>query len=110
METPVRSIAKAMSWQLTGLVSMTAIAWLVTGNLAASGGLAVLAAVVGFLMFFVHERIWARVRWGVRGSAAANRVGTEAINAMGQTAKSGLSQAGLPTQPAHTPRISTTVR
>lgn len=64
MEKPVRSIAKALSWQATGLVTMTVLAWCVTGDLAASGGLALLAAFVGFLMFIVHERVWARISWG----------------------------------------------
>lgn len=72
METRTRSIAKAVTWQLLGLVTMTLIAWLITGDLGASGGVAVTAAVTGFLCFIVHERIWAHIRWG-RLDAASRR-------------------------------------
>ncbi|UJQ93222.1 DUF2061 domain-containing protein [Mariluticola halotolerans] len=64
METRTRSIVKAISWQLVGLVTMTLLAFLITGDLGAAGGLAVVGAISGFLCFFIHERVWARIRWG----------------------------------------------
>ena len=66
MESPVRSIVKAVTWQMLGLVTMTALAWMATGNLAAAGGLALSAALTGFVCFILHERIWARISWGRR--------------------------------------------
>ena len=66
METPLRSIVKSLTWQLFGLVTMTAIAFAVTGNIASAGGLALGAAITGFVFFFVHERIWALIPWGRR--------------------------------------------
>lgn len=66
MESPARSIVKAITWQLLGLVTMTALAWFATGNLAAAGGLAVSAALTGLVCFFLHERLWARIAWGRR--------------------------------------------
>ena len=63
-ESRIRSIAKALTWQLIGLVTMTLIALIVTGDLKASGGLALTSAATGFLCFILHERIWARIPWG----------------------------------------------
>ncbi|QYO75350.1 DUF2061 domain-containing protein [Devosia salina] len=64
MESPARSIVKAITWQLLGLVTMTALAWLATGSLAAAGGLAISGALSGFVCFILHERLWARISWG----------------------------------------------
>ncbi|MNL14838.1 hypothetical protein D3C87_1357980 [compost metagenome] len=66
MESPARSIVKAITWQLLGLVTMTALAWLATGSLAAAGGLAISGALSGFVCFVLHERLWARISWGRR--------------------------------------------
>lgn len=64
METATRSVVKAITWQVLGLFTMTLLAWLATGDLVASGGLALSAALTGLVCFFLHERIWARIRWG----------------------------------------------
>ena len=66
MESPARSIVKAITWQLLGLVTMTELAWLATGSLAAAGGLAISGALSGFVCFILHERLWARISWGRR--------------------------------------------
>lgn len=64
MDSPARSIVKAVTWQLLGLLTMTLLAWAATGSLTAAGGLALGAAATGFVCFILHERIWARIRWG----------------------------------------------
>ena len=65
-ESPTRSIAKAVTWQLTGLVTMTLLAFFATGDFTAAASIALSGAASGFVCFIVHERIWARVRWGWR--------------------------------------------
>jgi uncharacterized membrane protein len=64
LESPARSIVKAVTWQAIGLVTMTLMGWLATGNLVAAGGLAVSGALSGFVCFILHERLWARIQWG----------------------------------------------
>lgn len=66
MESRTRSIVKAISWQLVGLVTMTLLAFVATGDLAAAGGLALGAAGLGFVCFILHERVWAHIAWGRR--------------------------------------------
>lgn len=70
METTRRTIAKAVSWQLLGLVVMGALGYAVTGSLGEGGLVAVLGAACGMALYFVHEKIWSRVAWG-RLSVAA---------------------------------------
>nr|WP_319390282.1 DUF2061 domain-containing protein [uncultured Cohaesibacter sp.] len=64
MDSTTRTIAKAISWQLTGLVSMTLIGYLFTRSLTASSGIAIASATVSFIFYCFHERLWSRVRWG----------------------------------------------
>lgn len=64
MESPARSIVKAVTWQAIGLVTMTLMAWFATGSLTAAGGLALAGALSGFVCFILHERLWARISWG----------------------------------------------
>lgn len=67
-EQPIRSLAKAITWQSTGLVVMTLISWWVTGSASAGGSIALLGAVSGMLAYLVHERLWARISWGRKPS------------------------------------------
>ena len=63
-ERPWRSLAKAVSWRATGSLDTFILTWLVTGNarIAASvGGFEVFTKI---FLYFVHERIWARIPLG----------------------------------------------
>ncbi len=64
MDTRKRTIAKAVSWQALGLVTMTLLALIFTGSIASAGGLALGGALSGFVCFIIHERVWARIPWG----------------------------------------------
>ncbi len=46
---------------------MALIGFLFTGSIAASSGIAVVGAVAGFISYFVHEVVWARIPWGREG-------------------------------------------
>jgi len=64
METHARSILKAATWRAGGLVMTVAVAWALTGraDLAASIGIADTLVKLG--AFYVHERVWLKVRFG----------------------------------------------
>ncbi|OCW59037.1 DUF2061 domain-containing protein [Hoeflea olei] len=70
MDSPVRTIVKAVSWQALGLVSTALIAWLHTGAMLSALTFALSTSATGLAFFFLHERLWARVRWGL-GEARA---------------------------------------
>lgn len=65
MESNVRTIAKAVSWQVIGLFVTTALAWLLTGSMAEAGGFALASAALALVTYVIHERIWQRIRWGI---------------------------------------------
>ena len=64
MDTTVRTVAKAVTWQVSGLAAMTLIAYLLTGSIEAGGSIALTSTLCGFVAFFVHEKLWSWVRWG----------------------------------------------
>lgn len=64
METRLRTIVKAVLWNVIGLLSMSGVGWLVTGSAAAGGALAVVNTLVGLACYIVYERFWSRIRWG----------------------------------------------
>lgn len=76
METHARTLAKAATWQLLGLLAMTLIGYAFTGSIGAGGALALASTACGTVTYVVHERAWARVRWGRHdGSIRAEAAG-----------------------------------
>lgn len=65
MELKKRTLVKALTWQAMGLATMLGLGFLTTGSVRAAGGLALGSAVIGMVGYLVHERLWARVRWGI---------------------------------------------
>ncbi|PJK29583.1 DUF2061 domain-containing protein [Minwuia thermotolerans] len=74
METTARTLAKALSWQTSGLIVMTLIGYIFTGSISAGGGIAAVSATTGFAAYFLHERVWAGVGWGRRLGEAGARM------------------------------------
>lgn len=65
METNLRTIAKAITWQILGLIITGGLALGYTGSVITALSFALSTAASGLAFFFVHERLWARVRWGI---------------------------------------------
>lgn len=59
-----RSIAKAISWRATGTLDTFLISWLITGELALAGGIALTEVVTKIFLFWAHERVWNKIKWG----------------------------------------------
>lgn len=64
MQHPKRTMAKALTWQTTGLFVMAVLGYLTTGSIRAAGGLALASFATGTVTYFIHERIWDRIHWG----------------------------------------------
>lgn len=68
MDRPIRTLAKAITWQTMGLATMLAVTWAITGSLAEGGAVAGVGMIAGFAGYFLHERVWAMVGWGRAGA------------------------------------------
>jgi uncharacterized membrane protein len=63
METNKRSIIKTITWRITGSSATFLIAYIITGNLAASGVIGLVQIVSNTILYYVHERIWNLFKW-----------------------------------------------
>ena len=59
-----RSLAKAVSWRMTGSIDTFVISFILTGHAGVAGSIAGTEVVTKILLYYFHERIWARVPWG----------------------------------------------
>lgn len=63
-----RSLAKAISWRLTGSLDTFILALLFTGNAkvaAAIGGAEIFTKIV---LYYLHERVWGRLGFGLNNT------------------------------------------
>jgi uncharacterized membrane protein len=61
-----RHLAKTISWRIVGTIDTMVLSFFVTGNLRMAltlGGLEVFSKMV---LYFIHERIWYKVNFGVK--------------------------------------------
>jgi len=63
-DTPVRSLAKAVSWRVTGTVDTFVISWAITGQVLLASGIALTEIATKICLFWAHERVWNRIDWG----------------------------------------------
>ena len=63
-ESHTRSVAKAVSWRVTGTIDTFVVSLFVTGRLGIAGSIAATEFLTKIALYYGHERIWAMVRWG----------------------------------------------
>ncbi|MDX2095884.1 MAG: DUF2061 domain-containing protein [Alphaproteobacteria bacterium] len=59
-----RSLVKAISWRITGSIDTFLLSWLITGNVIIATTISAVEILTKILLFYGHERLWARIRWG----------------------------------------------
>ena len=64
MDTIFRSIAKTLSWRLTGTFCTFLISFIILGDITTSGTIAMIQLIFNTIMFYIHERIWNIIKWG----------------------------------------------
>jgi uncharacterized membrane protein len=70
-----RSIVKAVTWRLMGTFGTCLVAWWVTGSLRTGLGISLVDSAIKVLGFYVHERAWHRVSWGIAEPGPADGQG-----------------------------------
>jgi uncharacterized membrane protein len=43
------------------------ISYLISGNFAIAGSIATIQIIANTLLYFIHERIWNKIPWGIKG-------------------------------------------
>jgi uncharacterized membrane protein len=62
MESSARSLAKAVTWRITGTLDTFLISWFVTGTPKIAAGIAATELLTKIFLYWAHERIWNRFR------------------------------------------------
>jgi uncharacterized membrane protein len=65
MDSKIRLLTKAVTWQVAGFFTMMLISFLFTGSVTASGAIAIAGSIAGFVSYFAHELAWSKIAWGV---------------------------------------------
>ena len=63
-DTNKRSLVKTVSWRLTGSGATFIISYIILGNIQTSGSIALIQLVANTLLYFLHERVWNKIKWG----------------------------------------------
>lgn len=63
-DTKRRSLVKTISWRITGSGATFAISYAVLGNFTASSTIAIIQLISNTLLYFLHERVWNKIKWG----------------------------------------------
>ncbi|HLQ99138.1 MAG TPA: DUF2061 domain-containing protein [Sphingobacterium sp.] len=63
-ELPLRSLVKAISWRIVGTIDTVVISWWIAGDFTIALSIGAVELTSKTLLYFVHERIWTRVKWG----------------------------------------------
>ena len=66
-----RHLAKAITYRLFGSAATAGIAFVATGNVTLSASIGAADTVAKIGLYYLHERLWYRVQWGVRAGHAA---------------------------------------
>jgi uncharacterized membrane protein len=65
-----RSVAKAVTWRVTGSIDTFILSLLITGNIKIAGSISAVEVVTKILLFYFHERAWSLIAWGKRKAVA----------------------------------------
>ena len=63
-ETAWRSLVKAYSYRCCGTATTIVISYAITGQFIVSLGIGATEMIVKPFIYWCHERLWSRVKWG----------------------------------------------
>lgn len=64
MDTPRRSMAKAISWRIIATVITSSLALALTGHWEFAATIGLIDTLLKFLVYFGHERLWNQIAYG----------------------------------------------
>jgi len=64
VSTWLRSLVKGLTWEVSGLITVAVIAFMLTGNAFQSLQAGGCFFTIRVVMYVIHERIWKRFKWG----------------------------------------------
>lgn len=67
-ETHKRSIIKGLTWRIVASLTTMIVVFVVTGDLLLVASVGLVDVTLKVFFYYIHERVWGRVHWGVLGT------------------------------------------
>jgi uncharacterized membrane protein len=64
MESKKRTVVRMITYRLTAWLFTILYTWLFTGNISSATGFATLLHILLSIDYYMHERIWLKIKWG----------------------------------------------
>ncbi len=64
MDSRKRSVAKSVSWRISGIILLGIIAYVITGNVKEMTIITLVFHSIRLILYYYHERYWERISWG----------------------------------------------
>ena len=64
MDGRLRSVIKAVTFRIIGVLVLATVAWFVTGNVVKTTMIALMYHVIQTVVYYLHERLWVKIKWG----------------------------------------------
>jgi uncharacterized membrane protein len=63
-ESHTRSILKALSYRILGSTATGVVGWWISGSIKVGAAVGLADTAIKLVLYYVHERVWHRVKWG----------------------------------------------
>lgn len=60
-----RSFAKSLTWRFCATITTIILVWIFVGDLTTAFSVGVVEVVVKMAIYYIHERAWNKVEWGL---------------------------------------------
>jgi uncharacterized membrane protein len=64
MESKKRTVVRMITYRLTAWLFTILYTWLFTGNISSATGFATLLHLLLSIDYYIHERVWLKIKWG----------------------------------------------
>jgi adenylylsulfate kinase len=65
-EKKSRSVTKALTYRILATIATFSVSYVFIGNFEIAMTIGLVDSIVKFVLFYVNERMWLKVRWGYR--------------------------------------------
>lgn len=59
-----RSWAKSITWRVLAVISTFGVGYAMTSSLTFATSLTIISNTINFVLYYIHERVWLKVKWG----------------------------------------------
>ena len=70
-ENSTRSLVKAITWRFVGSLDTFLLSWIITGHPVIAATITAVEFCTKVALYWLHERIWLRIKWGKDESTVA---------------------------------------